>query len=231
MAGEFGLCAKPQEECEKLANIIATHIAEFDESYKSYFTLFVLAEIINVCACFALSAYYLFLLNIEDVNSIPTMMSNYLLSADINDPRYHLNDYMLQLFPREITCIHMAYGPSGTHTRLVDKCRVTFQPFNELFHITAFIVTTAVVAFYIINLFYIVINFMGFDQLPGNQRVKNKNYLKGVSNNTKLILIFMYNNIDRVTHTLLLEKISTPQKKSNKKNDCKQTENFINNIV
>ena len=42
MAGEFGLCAKPQEECEKLANIIATHIAEFDESYKSYFTLFVL---------------------------------------------------------------------------------------------------------------------------------------------------------------------------------------------
>lgn len=224
MAGEKGLFVKPKDEREKQAEMICEYLDKFDENSRPYFILFCLSELLNLLACAGVLAYYFLLLKV-DTNNMQAMLSNWLLPTVNDGPRYLNNDYLLQLFPRDIACVYQLNGPSGTVELHSSRCKVTNQDSIEMFHIISFFVSAIVFTLYIANIFYLMLNFLGFATLASSS--EQKAYDK-VSYRKKLVLLLLNQNIDSLTHNLIMEKIAnTKPKISKNKNDG----NIMTNIL
>lgn len=205
---------KSKKETTENADIIAHHLKNFGENNRSYFILFVLSEILNFLSCCAVLAYYFYLLKVDTRDFTP-LFYNFLQDSVYDE--VDIPNHLQQLFPREISCLYKTHGPSGTLQNHDTRCVVTNQEYIELLHVIAFFVSGVIVTLYIINICYLVLNFLGFKTFATD--AFDEAYMK-VSLNKKLIVLLLLKNIDNETHNLVMEKINSKTKSevSSKKN-------------
>lgn len=224
MAGEKKDISKARKDNELHADNVIFHLERFDINSRSYFFNFVMSELLNGIACAVIYAYYHLLLKV-DFSNPTTLISNFLESPDEDNYRYANNDHLIKLFPRDIKCQIQTYGPSGTKELKDIKCRITNQDYIEMFHIIAYFVSGIIVILYLINLCYLIINFMGFYTF--SHKADAQTYHK-ISFRKKLLVLLLHKNIDGDTHNLIMEKLG---KQYRQNEGCKMTNESVPNLL
>lgn len=158
-----------------------------------------MAELLSFCLCVINFLYYFFLFQIPD-NGVYKIIFD-LAKAHQNR---NANDTMMMLFPREVGCVYMSFGTGNQLSITHAKCKVGYQDFNEFLNIIAFLFSAIVLALYILNiayLMYTIITFSAYLKNPTRQDVKS---LSRLSMRKRLVVIILYNNMDRNTHEALM---------------------------
>lgn len=209
------------EKQEEEATRIAEHLKPFDFNHRSYFSGFVLSEVINWTLCWTVFLYYFYLLDVHEVELLDILTAN---------ENYHQNrnDSLLQLFPREIACEWKYYGPSGSFNLVQIYCKCSSNDHNEYFHLIALMVSLAVFILYTLNMLYITISFHIVH--AGKPTTKVTHTWNRLSFSRRLILILLRNNLDSETYNKVLNKVADAQINGSYKNRNSKS-NFIRPLV
>lgn len=191
------------EKQEEESSRIAEHLKQFDYSHRSYYSSFMLSEVINWLLCLGVFFYYFYLLKVgTEVDFLDVLKAN---------ENYHHNrtDALLVLFPREIGCEWKYYGPSGSFNIIPIYCKCSSNDHNEYFHIISLMATLIIFILYTINMFYITISFhIVHARKPTTQMY---HAWRKISDRKRLVLILLRNNLDAETYNKVLIKVCEAQ--------------------
>lgn len=194
------------EDSEKRAELIANRITKFEITNKYYFSVYCVTEFLHFMAFVAIFVYYFAILGVQHTG----------IAEIVEEAFNHYEDrgdYIVKLFPRQIICLYKTDDELGNVIKKDITCNLAHQEYNEWFHIIAFLLSCIVIGLYLINIIYVTINFLRFSAYAINPTQMECNIYNELGLNTKLIIILLYNNMDRLSHDLLMKKIAAKSSK------------------
>jgi len=186
------------EKQEEEATRIYDNIKDFDTDHRSYFTAFVLSEIVKSLLCLGTFIYYFYMLNLREMDILTVYSAN-------REDHLERTDALIELFPREIGCIWEYVGPSGTMVTTDMRCKCTSNGYNEAFHLITLTVSIAVLCLYVLNIVYIITQM--FIVHAGNPTAKRTHVWHRLTFSKRLILILLRNNLASTTYNKVLDKV------------------------
>lgn len=158
-------------------------------------------ELLNLLVCAGTMGYYMDILNVP-LNSVPQVIDNF------NTPFLTRRDINMITFPREISCSDYRTGEDGGEEKINVKCRVNFQEWNEMLHISALLILNIVLCLFIANICYTIYALVRVNKAARRSQNVDVRKFKNLTLGQRLAINLLSANIDSNTHLYLMQEIA-----------------------